>query len=244
MPSPKDLEKREEWKRKLSEAEYNYSSKKCIICGNKFKPNSGVQKICFSEECKKLKEKEKDKRKYQRHKNKIKKNSLENYYKKKKYYKKISSYKFCECGCGTSIPSLTVKGKPNKFVKGHYLKNKKLTKEHIELLRKSHLGKRLSLKTRQKMSKSNSGENHWNWKGGNGRYYGTNWKALSRKIRKRDNYTCQSCRATNQPLDVHHIIPFNISRDNSPENLITYCRSCHTSIDHWWWIKNGKDYIN
>ncbi|GAH15014.1 unnamed protein product, partial [marine sediment metagenome] len=50
---------------------------------------------------------------------------------------------------------------------------------------------------------------------------------LKRKIRERDNYTCQLCGAEGK--DVHHI---DYAKENcEPSNLITLCRSCHTKTE-------------
>lgn len=51
-------------------------------------------------------------------------------------------------------------------------------------------------------------------------------------IRKRDNYTCFRCGFKAKDNHVHHIIPFKISEDNSPENLITLCPSHHKKEDN------------
>ncbi len=51
-----------------------------------------------------------------------------------------------------------------------------------------------------------------------------------RRIRERDNFTCQRCGATladNVQLDVDHIIPFYLSHDSSPSNLRVLCHSCN-----------------
>ena len=51
--------------------------------------------------------------------------------------------------------------------------------------------------------------------------------SLRFEILSRDNFTCQDCWIKGKSLDVHHIIPFLESFDNSLENLITLCRKCH-----------------
>lgn len=60
---------------------------------------------------------------------------------------------------------------------------------------------------------------------------------LKRKIRKRDNYTCQECDLkeeehllrVNFPLSVHHI---DYNKQNCEEsNLILLCSSCHTKTN-------------
>ena len=46
-----------------------------------------------------------------------------------------------------------------------------------------------------------------------------------RKIRERDNYTCQLC---GEPgYDVDHIIPWHISHDSSESNLRVLCHPCN-----------------
>ena len=36
---------------------------------------------------------------------------------------------------------------------------------------------------------------------------------------------------TAQHLQVHHIIPFRLTRDNSQTNLIPLCRACHKRVE-------------
>lgn len=83
------------------------------------------------------------------------------------------------------------------------------------------------------------GENNPNWKGGvSAGDYGPHWIATARKIRKRDNHTCQTCgyrSGGNMSLDVHHIIPvveFNgdWQTANQHSNLVSLCRSCHLKV--------------
>ena len=86
---------------------------------------------------------------------------------------------------------------------------------------------------------NDSGENHWNWKGGisgekfKDRYEITigEWKILSKKVRERDKYICQYC-GKYRAIEVHHIIPARLGVNNSFDNLITLCRSCHKKIEH------------
>jgi transposase len=74
-----------------------------------------------------------------------------------------------------------------------------------------------------------------NWKGGYASDYGSNWKRMRNKARKRDNNTCQYCGYEREDgekhLDVHHIIPLKKfdkpEKANTLNNLITLCRSCH-----------------
>jgi hypothetical protein len=73
-----------------------------------------------------------------------------------------------------------------------------------------------------------------NWRGGRALSYGVGWKALKAEIRLRD-LVCQQCGTSpgqdGRALDVHHLQPFRFSGDNSPENLVALCRSCHMRAD-------------
>lgn len=83
-----------------------------------------------------------------------------------------------------------------------------------------------------------AGENSGTWNGGKEKYYGENWQYQRRKVRKRDNYTCQKCGITEdeygQELSVHHIMPFVIFDShidaNKDENLTSVCEPCHRKI--------------
>jgi hypothetical protein len=65
-------------------------------------------------------------------------------------------------------------------------------------------------------------------------YYGAGWKATKETIRRRDK-VCRRCGKTpkqnGRALDVHHTEPFRFSGDNSPDKLISLCRSCHMRVD-------------
>lgn len=67
------------------------------------------------------------------------------------------------------------------------------------------------------------------------------WEKRASLIRDRDK-VCRHCGKTpkvnGRALDVHHIIPYRISKDNSPENLVALCRSCHKRADHL--ARNGN----
>ena len=74
-----------------------------------------------------------------------------------------------------------------------------------------------------------SGEEHWNWQNGKSfEKYGTEFnKKLKEKIKKRDNYQCQSCNFQNK-LVIHHI-DYN-KLNNVENNLISLCRPCHGKV--------------
>jgi len=54
------------------------------------------------------------------------------------------------------------------------------------------------------------------------------WKRISIELRK--GSCCQRCGSVAN-LHVHHIIPFMLSKDNSINNLVVLCRSCHKTTE-------------
>jgi ATP-dependent DNA helicase RecQ len=52
------------------------------------------------------------------------------------------------------------------------------------------------------------------------------YKELRLQILVRDNWRCQSCGSLTN-LEVHHMTPRRRAGEDSNENLITLCRSCH-----------------
>lgn len=90
--------------------------------------------------------------------------------------------------------------------------------------------------TKLKRSLSMRGSKNPNWKGGNGREYPEEWSWAARETRKRDGGLCLSCgtgvyQAGHRSHDVHHI---DANKQNCAfENLITLCRSCHTTADYY-----------
>ena len=63
--------------------------------------------------------------------------------------------------------------------------------------------------------------------------YGKDWNRIRETIRRRDQFTCQSCGKieAGTAFHVHHKIPFksftSIEHANQPDNLITLCPLCH-----------------
>lgn len=85
-----------------------------------------------------------------------------------------------------------------------------------------------------KLSKASSGSNNANWCGGlSMKGYKGFYKSLKKKIRHRDNYTCQLCGRTElelgYTLSVNHI-NYN-KEDNREENLNSLCKSCNSKIN-------------
>jgi len=66
-------------------------------------------------------------------------------------------------------------------------------------------------------------------------YRGFDWKRIKLKIKERDNFKCSICGIPEgeckQKLQVHHILPYKCTKDNSPENLITVCSKCHAKVE-------------
>ena len=62
----------------------------------------------------------------------------------------------------------------------------------------------------------------------------------AQEIRERDGLECRFCGKSQErhisehghALHVHHIIPRSVEGSDHPENLITVCRSCHTTIEN------------
>lgn len=146
------------------------------------------------------------------------------------------------------------------FKKGEtsWNKGRKFTEEHkikiseSQKLEKGYwFGKKASEETRQKLSNTHSGKNHWNYKDGNKsgiRTQNYKWHQIRKEVYKRDNYTCQACGIKNPKiLNCHHKIPYDICNDNEMTNLITLCSSCHTKEENklhdnksWRYIKNKE----
>lgn len=101
---------------------YGYSIKKCRYCDMEFRPASGVQRVCFSKSCRHQRMLDKSRRKHKKKKEEEYKANLARYYKNKELYQDSSKTKLCDCGCGSNVLTTTARGKPYRFLPGHYLK--------------------------------------------------------------------------------------------------------------------------
>ncbi len=126
---------------------------------------------------------------------------------------------------------------------------KKLSEETKRKMGQSRKGEKHYLfgrhhteKTKKKMSLAQSGQNSYLWIDGRSKFvppgrYGSSylWKKIRKEVLERDNHVCQRCGITveeyGKSLDIHHIIPFLYSLDNSLENLTTLCKRCHTKTE-------------
>lgn len=114
----------------------------------------------------------------------------------------------CSCGCGTIVEVTPYRMSLNRT--GHFFVNM------------VHLHRWMW------------GPNHPNYRGGEKMRYGPDWPRIAVSIRLRDK-VCQLCgktpAANKRALDVHHIVPWRVSHDNRPGNLIALCRVCHKRQD-------------
>lgn len=65
--------------------------------------------------------------------------------------------------------------------------------------------------------------------------YIPNWDRLARQTKERDNWTCQHCGKQGGPLGsaelhAHHRIPRSEGGDDTLDNLVTLCHSCHEDV--------------
>ena len=100
---------------------------------------------------------------------------------------------------------------------------------------------------RLKKSIRNTGENNPAWRGGISKepYAFEFSEKLKESIRKRDNYTCQICKLTQEQvgctLSVHHI-DYD-KKNSSGSNLVSLCNSCHGvtggNREYWTKVFNG-----
>ena len=74
---------------------------------------------------------------------------------------------------------------------------------------------------------------------------GTSWQSISKKVRERDNYTCQKCGESQKRVIVHHLDWRGKERgrkakdyNNELSNLLTLCDKCHNNIHR----HKSKDY--
>ncbi len=115
-------------------------------------------------------------------------------------------------------------------------------KEIREKISKSKYGIVFTDGWRKKLSENHvnngfkKGHKPWNYIDGRSKLlnparYGDDWDKIRYLVYLRDRFTCQGCGVKGIRLDIHHKVPFLISKDNSLDNLITLCRKCHMSIE-------------
>jgi len=55
-------------------------------------------------------------------------------------------------------------------------------------------------------------------------------KQLKQTVLKESEFKCSVCGAKNF-LELHHIQPISLGGENSPDNLIVLCPTCHMAVD-------------
>jgi len=134
----------------------------------------------------------------------------------------------------------TQKGECRNTGRTHFKKGYVPQNKNIELRECSYCNTIFSI-TKNRIQKycsqrcsglASKGRKPWNYIDGRSKLlaparYGDDWDKIRYLVYLRDKFTCQDCEIKGIRLDVHHIIPFLVSRDNSLKNLISLCRSCH-----------------
>lgn len=138
---------------------------------------------------------------------------------------------------------LDVKKKISETLKVFYMNggNKPFLGKHHSseskiIMSKKGIGRSVTEETKEKISKSSSGEKSCHWLGGKSfELYSKEFnERLKRSIRKRDGYKCMECKYSQKDLKktlaVHHI-DYN-KKNNNPENLISLCNQCHAKTNY------------
>lgn len=160
----------------------------------------------------------------------------------------------CKCGCGQSVIWDTSHARWYAYRPGHYRKaapykdeawlraeyeQKRRTAYEIAAIAGvnrttiTHWMDRFGIKYRDHSEARlgrHVGRLNGQWRGGVAQWpYSPGWKALARRIRNRDQWTCQDCGEQRQRwgvyLHVHHID--GNKRNDSQGNLISLCAQCH-----------------
>lgn len=160
----------------------------------------------------------------------------------------------CKCGCGERTLWLTSKCRWAVYMPGHYrqpapykdaewlreqyVNQRRTTREIADECGVVHgtIGKflrKFGIPTRDRSEARigrKVGPKNPAWKGGVADWdYASGWKVIARKIRGRDEWTCQLCdeqrKRWGNCLHVHHIDGDKLNND--PLNLISVCASCH-----------------
>lgn len=100
----------------------------------------------------------------------------------------------------------------------------------------------LGLNGRSHLDLAWRGSDHPSWRGGarDPFYQSAEWDLIRVQIMERDGYTCQDCKTfipSGVGLHVHHKIPRRFTEDDSPENLVILCHSCHMNRPEHYWVE-------
>lgn len=160
----------------------------------------------------------------------------------------------CKCGCGTLTRWLSRKGRWAVYADGHYrqaapYKDEIWLRQQYETRRRTFdeiaaecgvcratickFAVRFGIEPRDRSESRigrHLGPENPAWKGGVADWdYAAGWKSIARKIRDRDQWTCQNCgerrKRWGHSLHVHHRDGDKLNND--PTNLISLCAGCH-----------------
>jgi len=167
----------------------------------------------------------------------------------KKYPSAIKGSKFhyCSTKCQYKHQSVLRVGEKNPFYGKHH---SVVTRNGYSKNRKGHIGwkagktKFTDVRIKKGAEKLKTkglwkGEKNPNWHGiRNYNEYekfllSEEWSLIRKRVLERDKYKCIKC-CDREELQVHHDTPYQISRDNSMDNLITLCNKCHHIIERAW----------
>lgn len=139
---------------------------------------------------------------------------------------KICGESFKPLSSRTIFCSMSCRDKGKSYQKSCLICNKTFKVKKSVVNREGMAGKFCSAKC---YSDYQVGETNPNWRGGGSYFRGERWMKIRLEVRKRDNYTCQNCGKpeTKRKHDVHHVVPYRITQDNSLQNLISLCMPCH-----------------
>jgi len=127
---------------------------------------------------------------------------------------KIYRFHFCSRECMSSSQEFTM-----------WRHSQMENPSYFKVGNKINKGKHLSPKTEFK-----SGDLNPNWKGGTNRYRGEDWEIQKNLALDRDGFSCVRC-GSKTDLCVHHKKPWIDSKDNTLDNLMVLCRSCHIVVE-------------
>lgn len=72
--------------------------------------------------------------------------------------------------------------------------------------------------------------NIWRIEATEGRLNDEDWQVMRKIVLERDGFKCCNCRAENETLDCHHVVPIGAGGSNRLTNLKIVCRACHEKI--------------
>jgi 5-methylcytosine-specific restriction endonuclease McrA len=109
----------------------------------------------------------------------------------------------------------------------------------ISRIGKSQRKQPMSLEERKLRSDQHRGAKCNFWKGGvtqlrKSRLDSFEWKLRRKEAYERDKWCCSLCEkhCRGKEIQAHHVVPWSVNKDDSLENLITLCSSCHSKTEN------------